>query len=155
MENAALPRPAVLLGLSGILPQALCLVLAVISTEWQWMALAAGCFYAALILSFLGGLWWMQALLRREERWGPWLLAVAASLGGWAALLPWCLGWTWPGPSLVALGLVLLLSPLADRYLATAGTAAPPASWMSLRARMAGGLGTLTLLLGIATPLLS
>ncbi len=97
----------------------------------------------------------LRERMRREERWGPWLLAVAASLGGWAALLPWCLGWTWPGPSLVALGLVLLLSPLADRYLATAGTAAPPASWMSLRARMAGGLGTLTLLLGIATPLLS
>lgn len=70
MENTALPRPAVLLGLSGILPQALCLVLAVISTEWQWMALAAGCFYAALILSFLGGLAKRRELM---DQWSAYL----------------------------------------------------------------------------------
>ena len=153
MENAALPRPAVLLGLAGIVPQALCFAAALVSIEWQWVALAAACFYAALILSFLGGLWWMQLLLQREERWRPWLLSVAASLGGWAALLPWCLGWTWPGPSLVALGALLVMSPLVDRHLA--GPPAPPAGWLGLRARMAGGLGLLTLLLGLAAPFLA
>lgn len=153
MENAALPRPAVLLGLAGIVPQALCLAIALVSTEWQWVALAAACFYAALILSFLGGLWWMQLLLRREERWRPWLLSVAASLGGWAALLPWCLGWTWPGPSLVVLGALIVASPLVDRHLAR--TVEPLAGWLILRARMAGGLGTLTLLLGLIEPLLA
>ena len=153
MENPALPRPAVLLGLSGIVPQALCLVVALVSTEWSWMALAAGCFYAAVILSFLGGLWWMQLLVRREQAWRPWLMAVAASLGGWAALLPWCLGWTWPGPSLVLLGAALLASPLVDRLLAS-GDPLPP-GWLNLRARMATGLGSLTMALGFAAPLLA
>ena len=152
MQNTAVPRPAVTLGLAGIVPQALCFLTALVSTEWQWMALAAACFYAALILSFLGGLWWMQLLLRREERWEPWLFAVAASLAGWAALLPWCLGWAWPGPSLVLLGAALVSSPLVDRQLAQ--TVQPPAGWLLLRARMAGGLGTLTLLMGLIAPLL-
>ena len=65
------------------------------------------------------------------------------SLAGWVALLPWCVGWTWPGPSLVALAMLLLVSPLADALLAS--RVALPAGWLKLRSAMGGGLGLLTL----------
>lgn len=144
----ALPRPLVWLGLAGILPQALCLATALLSEPWRWVALAAGCFYAALILSFLGGLWWMAGLLAGERRGWIYGLSVVPSLAGWAALLPWLLGWPWPGPSLAALGLILLASPLADALIAR--TIAFPAGWLRLRVMMAGGLGLLTLGLALA-----
>ena len=52
----------------------------------------AGSVYAALILSFLGGLWWMEALIRQDRRALPYIAAVAPSLIGWAILLPPLLG---------------------------------------------------------------
>lgn len=147
MSINTLPRPVVVLGLSGILPQMACLAAVLLWPEWRWVALAAACFYAALIFSFLGGLWWMQALLNAERRWEPYLLSVVASIGGWAALLPWCLGWTWPGPALLILGLAILSSPLADRRLSA--YLPVPAAWLQLRRMMATGLGVLTLILGL------
>ena len=89
----------------------------------------------------------LQALLQDERRWQPYLLSVVASIGGWVALLPWCLGWTWPGPALLVLGLAVLLSPLADRRLAA--SVPVPAGWLQLRAMMATGLGSLTVILGL------
>ena len=148
MPIFALPRPVLWLGLAGILPQAVCLAVAIVQPDWRWVALAAGCFYAAVILSFLGGLWWMQALLRGEPGWEPYLWSVAASLSGWALLLPWTFGWSWPGPSLLLLGLAVLLSPLVDRRLAR--SLPVPDSWLALRQLMATGLGVLTLLQGLA-----
>ena len=148
MSGSDLPRPLVLLGLSGIAPQALCLVLAVAPGPYRWVALAAGCFYAAIILSFLGGLWWMAGLLGGLKRTWVYGLAVAPSLIGWAALLPWNLGWSWPAPSLLLLGVVLLTSPVVDRVLARQITL--PSGWIRLRIIMASGLGGLTLVLGVA-----
>lgn len=138
-----LPRPLVILGLAGLLPQALCLAMALQDGPSHWFAIAAACCYAAVILSFLGGMWWMAGALTGLRE--PWVygMAVVPSLAGWAALLPWCVGWTWPGPSLVALGLLLLASPLADASLAS--RVALPAGWLRLRCAMAGGLGLLTL----------
>ncbi|HMP57003.1 MAG TPA: DUF3429 domain-containing protein [Novosphingobium sp.] len=143
MIAPALPRPLVWLGLAGLLPQALCLASLAVAPSWQWVALAAGCFYAAIILSFLGGLWWMAGLLSCERRAWIYGLAVVPSLAGWAALLPWLVGWPWPGPSLLALGLILLASPLADAVIAR--RIAMPAGWLGLRVMMALGLGLLTL----------
>jgi hypothetical protein len=143
----ALPRPLIYFGLSGLLPQFACLVLACVAGESHWFAVAAACCYATIILSFLGGLWWMAALLAgRREVW-IYGLAVAPSLVGWAALLPWCMGWRWPGPSLAGLGLALLASPLADAALAR--RMAMPPGWLWLRAIMAGGLGLLTLAIAL------
>jgi hypothetical protein len=140
----ALPRPLVLLGLAGLAPQAVCLVLAA-QGENHYFAIAAGCCYAAIILSFLGGLWWMAGLLAGRQQAWIYGVAVLPSLAGWAALLPWCVGWRWPGPSLVGLGLALLLSPLADAALAR--RMAMPSGWLMLRGLMAGGLGLLTLMI--------
>lgn len=148
MRMFELPRPVVLLGLAGWLPQAICLWLVMGGGPLGWSALAAGCFYAALILSFLGGLWWMAALLCGLARGDVYVVAVVPSLAGWATLLPWTVGWDWPGPSLVVLGLLLLGSPLIDRWLAR--QVALPAGWLTLRGWMAGGLGVLTLALAFA-----
>lgn len=145
MVHANLPRPLVLLGLSGLAPQTACLGLAALSGPGQWLGSAAGCFYAAIILSFLGGMWWMAGLLGGETRAWIYGLAVLPSLAGWAALLPWMLGWSWPVPSLVALGLMLLASPLADGMIAR--RVAFPPTWLRLRCAMATGLGGLTLAL--------
>lgn len=141
------PRPVVLLGLAGILPQAVCLWSVVRHGPEQWIALAAACFYAAIILSFLGGLWWMAALMGGVRSSWPYVLAVVPSLAGWGALLPWTLGWTWPGPWLFALALLLLASPLVDRRLAR--DIALPAGWLRLRVAMATGLGLLTLIVAL------
>lgn len=147
MPQSELPRPLVVLGLAGIAPQALCLGMALLGGPFHWVAIAAGCFYAALILSFLGGLWWMAGLLAGDRRAAPYVLAVVPSLAAWAALLPWAFGWRWPGPSLGVLGLLLLLSPLADLMLAR--SIAVHRSWLSLRVTMASGLGLLSLALAV------
>lgn len=143
----AIPRSTVILGILGIFPQAICLALALTDGGSHYFAIAAGCCYAAIILSFLGGLWWMAGLLADIRH--PWIygLAVLPSLTAWAALLPWCLGWRWPGPSLVVLGLALLASPLVDRALAR-HMPLPP-GWLGLRQIMAGGLGMLTLAIAL------
>lgn len=64
------------------------------------------------------------------------------------ALLPWSLGWSWPAPSLLLLGVVLLTSPVVDQVLAR--QIALPPDWIRLRITMASGLGGLTLALGLA-----
>lgn len=144
---SVLPQPARWLGLLGLAPQALAL-LASHDAQWHWAGIAAGCLYAALIFSFLGGIWWAQALLCRAPRWRDHLLAVAPSLIAFAAVLPWCFGWRWPAPSLVVLGLCLLASPLVDLHLRRAY--ALPDGWIRLRMTLSGGLGLLTLLLAAA-----
>lgn len=147
MAQTDLPRPMVVLGLAGLTPQALCLLLVAFSQTYRWAAIASACFYAAIILSFLGGLWWMAALQSGERKARFYVLAVIPSLVAWAALLPWVVGATWPVPSLIALGLMLLISPLADRMLAR--SIAFPRGWLKLRATMASGLGLLTLTLAV------
>jgi hypothetical protein len=140
-----LSRPLILFGLSGLLPQAICLMLVANGGPERWFALAAACCYGAIILSFLGGLWWMAGLLGGLQSGWVYLAAVVPSLIGWAALLPWCVGWRWPGPSLGVLGLALLLSPLVDLRLAH--HIALPQGWLRLRITMASGLGLMTLLI--------
>lgn len=148
MADTHLPRPVLILGLAGLLPQVACLAVVLLSPEWRWTALAAGSFYAALILSFLGGMWWMQALLRRVASPLPYLVAVAPSLLAWVALLPWCFGWTWPGGWLVTLALLLVASPLVDMWLP--GRQALPEGWLRLRILLAAGLGLLSAALLLA-----
>lgn len=143
-----LPRSLIAFGLAGLLPQVICLGLVYHGGPERWMALAAACFYAAIILSFLGGLWWMAGLLSGLRAGWVYGLAVVPSLIGFGALLPWGWGWDWPGPSLVVLGAGLIASPLVDRALAR--HLALPASWLRLRMIMAGGLGLLTLLMATA-----
>ena len=69
-----------------------------------------------------------------------------------AAYLPWIFGWAWPGPSLLVMGLCLVLSPIVDREMAL--KLPLPQGWVRLRSRLSFGLGALTLMLAATAMLL-
>lgn len=114
---------------------------------YRFNALALGYAYAALILSFLGGLWWgIGASHARPPEW-LWVAAVTPSLIALASAAPWALGEPWPGPSLLILG-VALIAALAIDIALTRRNLTPP-WWMALRIPLSLGLGLLTLLIAI------
>lgn len=132
------------LGLAGLLPQAAAFVAVLRDGPEHWTALALGFGYAALIFSFLGGVWWGQGLtLARPPRW-IFAAAVLPSLIALMLWFPWMVGDTWPGPELIALGTLIVGSPLVDHAIGAA-----PAGWMALRWQLSLGLGILTVLIGL------
>lgn len=145
-----MPQTALIAGYSGLLPQILAAILVFTDSEYRWTGLAAAYGYAALIFSFLGGIWWGFGMTARktDAAAGPiFILAVAPSLIAFATYLPWIWGWEWPGPSLAWIGIFLIASPLADRWLQQ--RCHLPAGWMKLRWHLSLGLGGLTLLLAV------
>ena len=148
MRGAApsIPRSAVMLGIAGLLPQVAALLMTFTEAH-RYTGLAAGFFYAALIFSFLGGLWWGVAATRQNAP--EWLVvaAVVPSLIAFASGLPWMTGGTWPGPSLACLGVGILASALIDR--AMFKKALIDRSLLHLRYGLSFGLGSLTLLLAV------
>lgn len=142
-----LPR---FLGLAGLLPMAALVLLVVFGgDQWRFAARALGWLYAALIFSFLGGLWWGLAAAQaaRAPGW-LWWVSVVPSLFALATLTPWLIGEPWPGPSLVWLGIGILASPLVDQRVAAMGLA--PIWWLPLRLILSGGLGMMALAIGLA-----
>ncbi|MEC7162619.1 MAG: DUF3429 domain-containing protein [Pseudomonadota bacterium] len=145
----ALPR---WLGVAGLLPQFTCVaVLYAGPAEWREAALAIAFAYAALILSFLGGMWWgiaaaAPAAQRRRTLGWLWIAAVLPSLVALACFLPWALDWAWPEPSLVMLGGALLVSLGVDAKLG----ALAPRWWMALRVPLSTGLGLATIAAALA-----
>ena len=115
--------------------------------ETRYIGLAVGYLYAALIFSFLGGSWWGIAVATRGAPDWIYGAAVMPSLIALATGIPWANGGTWPGPSLIILGLCLLASPLVDRRIAT--ISAFPHGWFTLRIGLSLVLGTLTIVLGM------
>lgn len=132
------------LGLAGLLPQLLCLLALVGGNpEARYVALACAFAYAALILSFLGGLWWgLAAASGRAPAW-VWIASVVPSLIAFASAYPWMVGEDWPGPSLVLLGAALIASLGVDWKLRARGVA--PVWWLGLRVPLSLGLGGMTL----------
>lgn len=140
----ALPPNARQLGLAGLLPQVAALLAVWGGGPLAWTALAVAYGYAALIFSFLGGVWWGLALTRPNPV--SWVMPVAVlpsliALAGW---LPWMVGWNWPGPELAILGGLIALSPLVDRAIGDM-----PEGWLGLRWRLSLGLGGLSLLIAL------
>jgi hypothetical protein len=131
------------LGYAGLLPQILCLGMVLTGHEWRYAALAGGFAYAAAIFSFLGGVWWGQAVQSSRATTGAYLIAVMPSLIAVALFLPWTFGWEWPGPALFYLGALIALSPLVDRALGFAAR-----DFLRLRWHLSLGLGGLTIALG-------
>lgn len=95
-HSATIPRPALILGLAGLLPffataLAVCLtrfipLSGMFSSDFVALALGA---YGAVILSFLGGVRWGELLDDdvRLEQWAPLTLSIVPSLIAWLALL--------------------------------------------------------------------
>ena len=142
------PTVARLLGYAGLLPQIS--VLAVLmfgNLETRFSALALGYAYAALILSFLGGMWWgLAAQARKTVPGWIWFAAVAPSLVALVSALPWAIGEPWPGPSLGMLGIALLAGLAVDFRMSALGLC--PRWWLGLRIPLSLGLGILTLAIG-------
>ncbi|MBI1402772.1 MAG: DUF3429 family protein [Porphyrobacter sp.] len=134
------------LGYAGLLPQIICLAMVLSGHEWRYSALAGGFAYAAAIFSFLGGVWWGQALQAGRAHAGAYVVAVLPSLFAVALFLPWTIGWDWPGPALLYLGALIGLSPLIDRALGWAGP-----DFLRLRWHLSLGLGGLTIVLGLVS----
>jgi len=143
LSPASLSPAARALGYAGLLPQIICIALILMGHEWRYSALAGGFAYAAAIFSFLGGVWWGQALASGRATSGAYVIAVMPSLLTLALFLPWTFGWEWPGPALFYLGTLIFGSPLIDRAL---GYAAP--DFLRLRWHLSIGLGSLTIALG-------
>lgn len=150
-EQPALQRRARLLGYAGQLPQVLAVIL-LADPQTRWIAMAGGFGYAALIFSFLGGVWWGVGISNPQAPRWIYVAAVLPSLIGLAAYVPWIFGWPWPGPSLIVLGLCLLASPVVDREMAL--KLPLPDGWVRLRSHLSVGLGLLTLMLAAADLLL-
>ena len=140
-----IPRPARILGFAGLLPNLFALGVEL----WlghrpgaQPVTYAMGMFaqfYAAVILSFLGGMWWgLTATRIAPDRLWSWLaMAVAPSLVAAGAFV----AAVWIAPPLgfaIVLGAGLMLSLFGDRRLLRAGLV--PAWWMSLRVPLSVGL---------------
>lgn len=145
----SLPRRAVGLGLAGLIPQLAALAIALGGgLDDHWIAVAAGYGYAALIFSFLGGLWWGIALVRPDAPRWLFYVAVLPSLIAFATFVPWLWGQGVPRGSLFVLALCLFASPLVDRVVAR--RLGLPAEWLVLRFALSAGLGVTTAVLGLA-----
>lgn len=90
MTTNTIPKPALVLGLAGLIPF-VCSALLTLSDNadvqsFATMSLAA---YGAVILSFLGGVKWGIALSDNNAltSWQPLILSVLPSIVGWLALL--------------------------------------------------------------------
>ena len=140
------------LGLAGLLPQMACVAIVLFGPEaWHDAARGIAAVYAALILSFLGGMWWglaagAPAAERRSALRWVWIAAVTPSLVALASLAPMVVGSSTPEPSLVMLGAALLISLGVD---ARFGRLAPP-WWMQLRVPLSVLLGSATIATALA-----
>lgn len=150
MNHDHMPRPPLILGAAGVLPPVACVGLALVDPALILPATIGGGLYAALILSFLGGMWWMEALCRRDARGWPYLVAVLPSLIGWALLVPPLLAGGSIRLALILLGLVIMVTPLVDARIGTAMRTI--IGWARLRWALSLGLGGLTLILGLVAP---
>jgi len=136
------------LGYAGLLPQLFALLMQFDDGSLRWIAMAGGYGYAALIFSFLGGVWWGLGITNpRAPKW-LFLAAVAPSLIALGTYLPWTWGWVWPGPSLWVLAGAIALSPLVDRALSHRIDL--PEGWLKLRLHLSAGLALMTALLALA-----
>lgn len=132
------------LGYAGLLPQVAALLAVFKGGEWAWTALALAYAYAALIFSFLGGIWWGIGIARPESPRWIFLVGVCPSLIGLGLWWPWMAGWTWPGPELIVLGVCLAASPLVDTAIGL-----KPDGWLALRRNLSIGLGALSVVIGL------
>jgi hypothetical protein len=127
-----------ILGYAGLFPQIAAVATCFFAAESDVGPMFAFA-YAALILSFLGGIWCDQGRIAT--------LAVLPSLFG-ALLILLSIAHVLPlGLALVLMGSAVITTLLIDRRLVESAHA--PTGWMTLRVPLSIGLGGLTILCGI------
>lgn len=132
--DSTVPRPALLLGLAGMLPSLAMLAVMLALPEWRGAAARIGLGYGAVIASFVGGAWWGLVAARPDAGARSRLLAlsVVPSLLAWPALLlP-------PAAGLLLLAMVFAALLPTDARLRRDGIA--PAWWMGLRRPLSLGM---------------
>lgn len=150
-SSSAALRTAHHLTLVALLPQALFLLLTLTDGQASWIAPAMAFAYAALIFSFLGGMWWGVGLTLQPASPRLFLVAVAPMLICFALFIPWIWGWHWPGPQVSILGIAITGSFVVDRRLAARANF--DLRWVRVRTVASVILGLLTLATGLATDL--
>ena len=90
-----LPQSALKLGHAGLLPQAAAYALALTNNDVATYALVSGFAYAALIFSFIGGVWWGQVLGAPTRHAWIFVAAVCPNLIAWVASLALFLNLKW------------------------------------------------------------
>lgn len=140
-------RSAFLLGLSGLLPQVAALGLTVRGGRAATLGFGIAALYGAVILSFLGGIWWGIAMRRERDQGFLVAASVVPSLVAAAALGRAMLaGGSAP---LLVLGIAIIMTLFVDRHLVATGEA--PVGWMRLRIPLSVGLGGLTIATALVT----
>ena len=110
MNGKTIPKNALILGYSGVIPfAATALLVALGSVELRQLALSGFLVYGAVILSFLGGIRWGAASSASSDPARGLVVSVLPSL--WAAFFLW-----WPSDDISAWGLMagFILMGLAD-----------------------------------------
>jgi hypothetical protein len=135
-----------ILGYAGLFPQIAAVATCFFAAESDVGPMFAFA-YAALILSFLGGIWWGFAMRSGRDQGRIATLAVLPSLFG-ALLILLSIAHVLPlGLALVLMGSAVITTLLIDRRLVESAHA--PTGWMTLRVPLSIGLGGLTILCGI------
>ncbi|HET8612500.1 MAG TPA: DUF3429 family protein [Sphingomonas sp.] len=138
-----------LLGAAGLLPPLIAIIARLAAGGGEPVAgalLKLAIFYAMLVLSFLGGIWWGVASARAPEEKQSQLLvlAIAPPL---AALALFILTTPLPLLATILLAILLAASPLADAWLASMELTPP--WWMRLRVPLSLIMGALVLVLAL------
>lgn len=144
-----LPQGAFILGLVGLLAQLAACIVAFIDNEYKLYALVSGFAYSALIFSFIGGVWWGQALSTPAKH--KWILiaAVCPSLISWSATLALFLNSKWSHYAIGVVAIGLVISPLIDLQISK--SVPQLKGWMQLRVILSIGLSCLTIVLASFT----
>lgn len=125
-----IPDPARILGFAGLVPFWAAMVVAWGVPAWSGAALAAQLLYGALILSFLGGVHWGDALMAPD--WPRLGWSVTPCLIGWASLA------FDPGPGAATQTLAFVACLIMDLRRVTSGHLPP---WYGkLRLWLTGGV---------------
>ena len=148
-SQSSLLQSALMLGLAGLLPQVAACILALTNNDLAMYGLVSGFAYAALIFSFIGGVWWGQALATPTRHAWIFVAAICPSLISWIAALLLFSNLKWWPYAIGAVAVGLLLSPLIDLQISK--VLVQPRGWMKLRLTLSIGLGSLTLILATLT----
>lgn len=127
MSEPTIPRPALWLGLAGLLPSITALVVMLALPGMRELAASAGLGYGAVIASFVGGSWWGLAAGRASPEAMPCYLGLAVMPG----LLAWLAVLVPPMTGFGVLALLFAVLPPTDRRLLHEGVS--PLWWLALR----------------------
>lgn len=144
-SQITLSKYALWLGFTGLLPQVFACALAITNGSWGIYIPVSGFAYAALIFSFLGGVWWGNALSSQKLHLWIFVAAVCPSLIAWIAALLIFVDFRWRPYSNGAIAIGLIISPLIDQQIGK--IISHPKGWMKLRWILSIGLGFLTLII--------